>query len=252
MSNPLQNSKYSVSNSRRHIRGLEAEIVAFFKSDPYARVVDFDPNGHDDIHKLKLVKPMPELLSGLAFDAVSNLRAALDQAGHTIGVAAGASGKNSAFPFGDTLAEVKSRAGAGSRDIPKPLFDLMVASGPYKGGNDLLWALNKLCNLHKHEIIIPMAIYTGSAWINNAYFSAVKSFSFPPTWDAAKQEMVLAIVPHCAPLSYDMKIATFVAMAKVEGVIGKPAVAVLDDLANIVDDIVAKLEAEGVKLGILK
>ena len=252
MSSSLQNSKYSVTHARRHVRALESEINAFLQSDPYAKVIAFDPTGPDDIHKLKLVKPMPEPLSGIAFDAVSSLRAALDQAGHAIGIAAGTNGKRSAFPFGDTMAEVQSRASTGSKDIPSPLFDVMVASGPYKGGNQLLWALNKLCNSHKHEIIIPMGIYTGGGSINNAYFSAVKSFAFPPKWDIEKEEMILAVIPHRAPMTFDMKISTFVAMAKIDGVVGKPAVAVLDDLANVVNGIIATLETEGIKLGLLK
>ena len=252
MAGPLDGSRYCVSRGREHILALQSEIEAFFRSDPFASVTEVDGSSHEDIHKIKLVKAMPESLCGIAFDAVSNLRAALDQAGHAIGVGSGAKGRCSAFPFGDTLSEVESRAKGGSKDIPVPMFGLMVASGPYGGGNDLLWALNKLCNLHKHEIVIPVAIYTGSGYIKEAQFSAVKKFVFPPKWDPARQEMVLAVVPHGSAGNWNMEIETVIAIAKVEGVVGKPAVMVLNGIANVVERIVNTLETEGMRLGYLK
>lgn len=61
---------------------LDAELKKFFDSSPYRQVIQFDPNGPTDIHKLKLTIELPDALPGIAFDAVSNLRAALDQAGY--------------------------------------------------------------------------------------------------------------------------------------------------------------------------
>jgi hypothetical protein len=29
---------------------------------------------------------------------------------------------------------------------------------PYKGGNDLLWALNGICNVNKHRMLVPVVI----------------------------------------------------------------------------------------------
>ncbi len=252
MKSPLHSSKYCVAHAKRHIEQLKTEIDTYFKSEPYKQVIGFDASGPDDIHKLKLVKAMPEPLSGIAFDAVSSLRAALDQAAHTIGLASGANGKKSAFPFGDTLPEVQSRSkgNGGSKDIPQDLFHLMVYFKPYKDGNIHLWGLNKLCNSHKHEIVIPMAIYTGGGSIKHAYFSSVKSFSFPPRWDSEKQEMILAVVPHRAPTNFDMSVSTFVAIGKIDGIIGKPAIDVLGKIAKTVEAIVDALETKGVDIGI--
>jgi hypothetical protein len=127
----------------------------------------------------------------------------------------------------------------------------MVASAPYREGNKLLWALNKLCNANKHEAISPVAFSTGGCSIDIASFSALTGFDVPPKWDAAKQEMVLAIVPRGSTVVCDMAVETFVAMGKVDGVVGKPAVEVLNTIAGIVADIVRKLEDEGIRLGIL-
>ena len=137
MADPLHDSRYSVEHAKRRIRELEGEITVFNKTNPCARVLERDPNTTEYVHKIKLVKPLPVALSGIAFDVVTNLRSALDQAGFAIAVAAGKKGKDAHFPFGDTLAEVQSRAGRRSKDIPKEIFDVMVSAKPHKGGNDL-------------------------------------------------------------------------------------------------------------------
>src|ERR1700720_3862881 len=137
MADPLHDSRYSVEHAKRRIRELEGEITVFNKTNPCARVLERDPNTTEYVHKINLVKPLPVALSGIAFDVVTNLRSALDQAGFAIAVAAGKKGKDAHFPFGDALAEVQSRAGRRSKDIPKKIFDVMVSAKPHKGGNDL-------------------------------------------------------------------------------------------------------------------
>lgn len=248
---PLHSARYSVRHAKRHIDHLDAECQAFYGSSPYARVKEFDPEGPFDLHKIKLVKAMPEALAGIAFDAVNSLRAALDHAGFAVGTAAGASGKNSHFPFGDTRKEVESRIGSGSKDIPQSVFDLMVACEPYKGGNGLLWALNKLCNSHKHEVILPMAIYAGGATIST-FSGTGRNVTFPPLWDSAKNEMLLATMAHGVPMQMNIEVSTYVAIAKVEGVLGQPAVAVLKQIANQVEGIISAIDHLARSSGIFK
>ena len=117
---------------------MEGEITVFNKTNPCTQVIERDPNTAEFVHKIKLVKPLPVALSGIVFDVVVNLRSALDQAGFAVAVAAGTNGRAAHFPFGKTLAEVRSRAKEGSKNIPKEIFDVMVSAKPYKGGNDLL------------------------------------------------------------------------------------------------------------------
>src|SRR5260370_14306351 len=137
MSDPFASSRYSIEHAKRRITELEGEVVAFWNSNPYSNAVEQNADGTEDFHKIKLVKPMPISLPGIAFDAINSLRSALDQSGYSVGIAAKTKGKNSHFPFGDSIAEVQSRIGSSSKDIPKDIFDLMVSFKPYKAGNDL-------------------------------------------------------------------------------------------------------------------
>jgi len=229
---------------------LDAELKAFFDSGPYRHVIEFDPSGPTDIHKLKLTAQLPDAMSGIAFDAVSNLRAALDQAGYAVAVATGGAGKQAYFPFGDSETEVFSRSSGASREIPSPVFAAMASSKPYRDGDVFLWALNRLCNYHKHRFIVPTAIYTGGAQARNIYFSSVRDFSFPPQWNRETQEMVLAAMPHRAPFTMDMQIQTFVSFADVEGLPIAPCSYALERAAQSVENVLAAIERESQTLGL--
>ena len=190
-------------------------------------------------------------LGGIAFDAVVSLRAALDQAGYTIAKAAGKSGRKAHFPFGDTRTEALSRRGSPAKELPQEIFDRMISFEPYKGGNGLLWAVNRLCNSHKHEIVTATAIYVGSGEAK-LEFAEVHEFAFPPEWDSTKNEMVLAVVPAKANTRYNFKIAMLVAFANVDFLARIPALDALNDMARIVENIIATLEVESRKLGLIK
>lgn len=250
MADLLESSKYSVSHARKHIAALKEELQAFHAAGPFREVVEFDPTGPTDVHKLKLEKELPDALPGIAFDAVSSLRAALDQAGYSIAIAAGASGNSAYFPFGDTKIEVESRSTGASREIPPSIFQLMLDAKPYRDGDPFLWALNKLCNYHKHRYITPVAIYTGGAKLKNAYFSSVRSFSFPPRWDLEKQEMILAEVPHRAPFTMNMQIQTFVSFAGVEGLPPAPCEIALEKIAHAIEHLLEVVAIQCRALGL--
>jgi hypothetical protein len=257
MTDPLSDSRYCLNHAKRHIHKFESESNVFFNTNPYARVIDFETNGSVEVHKIKLVKPMPEELSGIAFDAVNNLRSALDLAGFAVARAVGKNGKNAHFPFGSDLCEVQSRVLGKSKDIPKAVFDVMVASRPYKGGNDLLWALNKLCNTNKHEIVTPVA--TASAGFRGKNVTYHKpatpgaTLTFKPLiWDSAKNEMEYARFEGGGALEGEFQFSFFIAMGKIETIGGLPALDVLNAIAGEVERILAAIEGEARRIGLFK
>jgi hypothetical protein len=249
MADPLHDSRYSVEHAKRRIRELEGEITVFNKTNPCARVLERDPNTAEYVHKIKLVKHLPVALSGIAFDAVTNLRSALDQAGFAVAVAAGKKGKDAHFPFGDTLAEVQSRAGRASKDIPKEIFDAMVAAKPHKGGNDLLWALNKLCNTNKHEIIIPMGMDSGGFVMARGPMKGPLKIS-APRWDSAKNEMEYLRTGPTTVADINYQFTCYVAIGKIEIMEGQAALTVLNAMAGEVERVLMAIEAEARRVGL--
>jgi hypothetical protein len=255
VADPLDSSRYSVEHAKRRIAEFDGEATVFFNSQPYQGVIERNANGTQERYKFKLVKPMPAALQGIAFDALNSLRSALDQAAFACAVAAGRNGKNAKFPFSAHAADMKGKVtgysnGKGrSKDIPKEVFDFMAACRPYRGGNDLLWALNELANSHKHEIVTPVAIAADQMLVDHAEFSGRAEIGFP-RWDRVKQEIVIATVNTAHVKKLDVKVRTFIAIAKVDVVAGKPAVGILNELTRMVDGILGGVEAESRRIGL--
>lgn len=252
---PFRDSKYTLAHAKRRLAEFEGEVAAFLNSNPYAKVIEQNADGTEDLYKIKLVKPMPIGLPGVAFDTVNNLRAALDQAGFAAARAAGNNGREAHFPFRENSTEMQGtiRQHAGgkgpSKDIPAEIFTLMVAFQPYKGGNDLLWALNKLCNTQKHKIVVPMAIANAGALFKRVIFERGPASIMIPRWDSAKQEMILVRIARGVPRSIDIEVDTFIAIGKVDGVEGQPAIGILNGLAGVVERIIMAIEAESRRIG---
>jgi hypothetical protein len=188
--------------------------------------------------------------SGIVFDAVTNLRSALDQAGFAVAVAAGKKGKDAHFPFGDTLAEVQSRAGGPSKDIPKEIFDVMVSAKPYKGGNDLLWALNKLCNTNKHEMIIPMGMAVGGVVMASGPSMKGLLSIGGHRWDSAKNEMEFLRTGTTTIADINGQFTISVAIGKIEIVEGQPALKIFNATAGEVERVLMAIEAEARRIGL--
>lgn len=249
-SDAFEGAFFSIQHAEAHTENFYVQYRAFMDQQPYTKVVEFRfPNL--DIHKLKLTKPLPLSLGAIAFDAVVHLRSALDHVGYAVAVAAGSKGKNSYFPFGDTAAEVLNRRAGGSSDLPQEIFDLMVSFQPQKGGDDTLWAMNKICNSHKHRCLTATAMCAGGGLIKHASFgSDLVRFSFPPKWDSAKNEMVLAVVKHGSQPNYDLEISAFVAFADVDTLANAFVAQVLERMAIRTREVVTAVQLKARELGL--
>jgi hypothetical protein len=269
MREPFHSSKYSIAHAKRRIRELEADIELFIKSDPYTRSVEPDTKRGKDIHKIKLIKPMPAPIPGTAFDALNNLRSALDQAGYVTASARGKAGDHAHFPFGDTLQEAERghKDKGRSREIPWQIFNHMLSYKPYlrPDGNVLLWALNKLCNSNKHEVISPIVI-AGTGLNFGEMVSEIEtpfgisavgvtSVSWPSGGGkpivCVDNEIEVFSITSGESTKYDLTVSLFIGVTKIDIVAGKPLGALLNDFAGIVERIVLGIEAEARRLGIV-
>jgi hypothetical protein len=246
MTDPFSSSKYSIEHAKGHIFAFDQAHSLFINSRPYTLVVEQNADGTEDFHKIKMTKPMPPQLAGIAFDAINNMRNALDQACFAVGTAAGGRGRQSHFPFGNDASTVKGKGkGKGkSADLPEEVFDLIVSYQPYSGGNDLLWALNKLCNSQKHEVIIPIGLFNTAIHIDRLEMTNVISMQLPPKWDRSKNEMIVAHLKHGSKFNGNFQVNIFIAFAKIDVVDGQPVLPILHELIGMVESIVMAIEAE--------
>jgi hypothetical protein len=248
MADPLASSRYSIEHAKRHIEEFKREVKAWVDSKPYTSVEE-PVNAAEKVVKIILTTPLPAALPGLLFDAANNLRASLDQAGHAVALAAGHSGKDAHFPFGETLQEVESRAKRGSSEFPKEVFDAMVAQRPYKGGNDVLWGLNKVCNAGKHASLVRTDLINGpsTTWVVKPPLTKRPP---PPRWDPARNEMVILTIPGASECDLHFWCEMHVVIGDVQGVGGRDSVRILDKMLGAVEGALVTVEAEARRIGL--
>lgn len=249
MSDPLESPRLTVEHAKGHINEIETIVKSFFESKPYAVFTKPDPlyPGYQ-IEYVKIVKPLPARIPGLALDAVKNLRSALDQLGYAIAIADGKSGKHAHFPFGDTAADVETRRGHRSKHIRKEIFDVMAAFKPYPGGNNALWRLNKLSNVSKHEDFVHAVLFTSEITYDGNGIVLVTDAPSTGTED----EIPIGWIKDGAFRPYDkLKLAVSIRFNNIGNLSFKqPAITLLREFVRITDGIILGVEAEARRIGL--
>ncbi|HMK35429.1 MAG TPA: hypothetical protein VK463_10205, partial [Desulfomonilaceae bacterium] len=120
---------------------------------------------------------------------------------------------------------------------------------PYKAGNGLLWALNKVCTVDKHHMLTPLGL---GARVTNLVTNLVLESRDIPFGNRDKNEIVYAITGPDETVEYKAEILLGIAFGEIDIVKNQPVVRVLDDFSRIVNRILLGLEAESRRLGYIK
>lgn len=138
------------------INELHRSIKAFFQSNPYEVRSGLNEDGSERIWRFALTRKLPRSLSVETGAILSTLRTPLDQMVSTIMDNAGKGQTGVSFVFGDTPDKFEADLGKMKKLTPE-LRMLMQETKPYKGGNDVLWALHKLNRGDKHRTgLVPL------------------------------------------------------------------------------------------------
>jgi len=244
---PFHSSKRSIERANYHLNDLKRQSTEFFKTEPYETLVECEPDTGEHTYKVKLVKPMPPSLETIAADAVNNLRSALDQACYAFRTT---KGRYTYFPFSDSATNFEPTLKGRCKTFPQEIIDLIRRLKPYKGGDDLLWALNELCNTNKHGVLAPIAVCTSLVNFRNIEIKETGGFQlFAPRWDRTKNEMVFFRCVEGSTVEANIDFATHIVICDVLIVDGQPIEAVLHALINKVHGIVMAIEAEARRIG---
>jgi hypothetical protein len=248
---PFRSPKQRLARAQEKIAELKAAVEAFVKSEPYARVVDIEPGSGIELHKIKLTKSPPDLLTNLTVEIIEALRSVLDQVGFACATLAGkANAKKAYFPFADTSAQLADVIKGRCRDLPDEIATLFRSYMPYAGGNDTLWAMNKI-RQGTHTVLVPIGTATGGFVINRGLIAGPASILFP-TWDSEQNEMIFGRVEPGGQLNLDSDFTLYIAFGKTTPLAGIPITVALDRLQGIVAGILAATEAECRRIGLLK
>lgn len=229
----------------KRIADLESEISAFMNEKPWSIVVEKDVDGVTDLHKIKFTKMLSDDIPHLVFDAANNLRPVLDQAAFAIAVqhTGNKSPKSAKFPFGPTEDDMLNNLRGAGKDLPSEIQDLFKGFKPYKGGNNALWALNELCNVPKHKMIIPVMMGGISANFLGDSATKVRIPNF--AWDREKNEIIFLIGDPGYHARYQAQFTFTVALDNVEKIIrGQNPVSALRTMAAEVGHVLTAAETE--------
>ena len=257
MPDPFASSRQKLAWAKDNLLpDLHKRILEFGNGEPYAKVVEADPQRPDwEVYKIKLVTQFPEAFGNLTSDIVVNLRSALDNATFAIAVAIGVSDiRNAAFPFAKDAGNMASSIGRAA-DLPKEVQSFLCGLQPYRGGDDLLWALNELCNGNKHKFVTPLIQVMARGPGRVRGFGRPFEMPDPPVWDSAKNEMVIVkfgplVVPD-AQWEYDFDFRPNIAIHEIPVVEGQPVLRVLYELCLKVESVLNGIEAESRRLKIV-
>jgi hypothetical protein len=241
--------RYTIDHARGHVVEASNLAKAFFDTKPYKVVTRADPqNPGYRLQFLRFSEPLPLRISALASDAVKNFRSVLDHIGHLVAKASGNGGEAAYFPFGDNVTEANSRRNSSAKDIPKEVFDVMMAFKPYKGGNDPLWRLNKLANTNKHESLVRAVLLAetiefegGGVWLATGPRSGSDRL-IPIAW----------IAPGDPDPTHSLKISAAIRFKEYKGIsVEESAIGYLHHIGGVVQQILADVEAESKRLGLI-
>jgi hypothetical protein len=191
---PFYSARLRIARAQEHLQDLETQINSFFGEKPYTRVVEDDPDGIHEIHKIRLTRRFPFRWRILATEIVEHARSSLD---HATWASAYLRTNNpnlefGVFPFASDATKLANRIKGVSKDCPPEIQALLGRLQPYKGGNDLLFALNDLCNLSKHALIMFIAGATAMGEIQGVGLTGPIQFYDPLVLDRAKNETELS------------------------------------------------------------
>ena len=245
MADLFLSAKQKLAGARDLIAALDAEIRAFNATEPHERMVETDPDGLIQEHTVRLTQPLPDSLAELTQGATVALRAALDQAIFAASKAAGSRRlMDTGFPIAESAQQLDKVMDQKCRGVPADIAAMIRGLSPYKGGNDLIWALAAIAGVEKYSLIVPLgSVDSGLTFINNLTAPKVR-------WDPKKWEIELGSFPIHGKFNPRINIFFSAAFGEIETLENCPVLPVLKAMTAEVERILAVTEEQSSRLGL--
>lgn len=250
MADPFESAFRKIARARDHAMELERQYHAFTELPPYATFTEPHPKiPENTVHKVRLARPLPDGMSEIAGDVIGNLREALDHAVFAVAIAAGnPHPRNAYFPFSASAAGFEANLKGRCADVPQQIYPLLRSFQPYAGGNEILSALNKVANINKHALLVPIMAATFEAGVTvrgTGYWSMPQ----PHVWNRLKNEMELFTNAPGTEFEGQIYLAFSITLADVVVAHEASALGVLEIFLTEVERVVGAIKAEAQRLG---
>ncbi|MGA9754234.1 MAG: hypothetical protein WBV23_03740, partial [Desulfobaccales bacterium] len=154
------------------------------------------------------------------------------------------------FPFADNVPKFNGMLDRGFKNFSPEIVALAMGFKPYKGGDDLLWALNRICAANKHRLLTTQFIgfHKIEGGITKWGPGEVPS---DMRWDHTKNEIIFFRTHGEIWTDCNIHVTFVISFDKSIDVVGqKPVTTTLNALADKVENILKALEGAAQTLGV--
>jgi len=223
------------------------------EQDFYEIRTEDEPGTLNRLVKAFRIIEIPIRASTILGDALGQIRSSLDHL--AVGLAKFNGAENTrtvSFPFAKTKKNFESDFIQNQiKKLSQKHIKMICDLEPYKGGNDLLWAINEACNTDKHDLLVPVTpfqkgISRGEAKVTKQGIlgeegSGVELFN-PKDWSKAEEGVLLARVPPKIKLEMSFDLSVDMVFGKIELLEGNPIFTNLEKMRNLAEHILLIFE----------
>ena len=203
----IQSIQLKVDRAQRHINSLGEEITKFLDTQPFKVATRAHPQlPYATVFYLESAADIPTDLPIIAGDVIQNLRSALDHLAWQLVEASGGIGDTgTGFPIFDRalFKSQKEEERFFTRKIGgmrQEIQDAIRNTSPFKGGNDILWAIHNINNIDKHRLLITVGFTTPKFAVKAGQFHA--TFPLAGWYPLEVGETIVTIPRELEPIEY--------------------------------------------------
>ena len=232
--------RLKVKRADKHIRDLEETINTFLSGQPYK--VSSKKHPHlpwGTTFFVEKAQPIPDDVYVIAGDTIHNLRSALDHlAWQLVEASGGTPNSRTGFPVFDPAAfkTKKDETKFFERKVTGMQPSIVTAiqsEKPYKGGNDVLWAIHSLDIVDKHHLLLAVGFVS-------SHFRVRGTFDVPLSgWFPIKEGEDIVTITHEVQPEEQLEFAFDVILGEFGIFQGKPLLEALSTMFNVVENLIS-------------
>lgn len=234
----------SVVWAEKNTAEFKQMVIDFINTKPYTLISE--PQSDEILH-IAILTGLPIGFRIAIANSINNLRSALDLGWHTLLVITNTIKPTDErkFPFADDIVKFDGLLNRGFKNYPHEIKTLARSFQPYKGGDDLLWALNRICAANKHRLLAPISVLEVEGFLWDRRIPC-------PSWDRRENEIARFITFPDENFNDYIDVTLDIAFDEVDIVQGQPVLTVLHALSDKVKNILIAIEAMAIKMGAIK
>jgi hypothetical protein len=245
---PLIDARLKIERANANILDVKAEIERFFSRPPahYRVFREMNADGTRESLKIEIIREPSGQIATAIGDVVTNLRSALDYVACELAIQNSVNDLSGVeFPFAETPEKfMLPRTQQKIQKLSADAIDLIRSQQPYKGGNDLLWAMNAVRrpNIHRHLVAAAIAINRTAGHMKITPGIGAHTIEQAVAWNPSDRQVTVITFTPGAKLDYNLQIEFDITIRDIEPIENQSVLAVLQQFSGITAGILDTFE----------